>query len=397
MRRGWGGDARSGLEPVSSPGPRCTRTRPDRGTSVPSGATSTANSAAVDRLRHDGVVDPPAGPVEDTPTWTVAAVARRVGVAPATLRSWSRRYAIGPAGHRAGRYRRYTSSDVAELETMQRLAHDGMDLASAASVARRQHRGTPDPSNPDPGTPDVSITDRGSAGVDRPRAAQAVSAGEVRALVRVAQRLDADTLVHTLEASLARRDVAATWNQLCRPALTAFDGLSSGTSCIDATLVLARAVTTTLHRRFPAATVPAAPVPAGTVSASSTGRVLLACGPGEHHTLALDALLAALTEQDVPAQILGPAVPTSALLHAVEHTRPAAVFLWAQRTTTARPTVLRRLRPYVDTVVAAGPGWSTSTLDAGVRWVNTLDDAVCLARHARYAARTRPAGASTVG
>ena len=36
---------------------------------------------------------------------TVAAVARRVGVAPSTLRTWDRRYGLGPSEHVAGNHR----------------------------------------------------------------------------------------------------------------------------------------------------------------------------------------------------------------------------------------------------------------------------------------------------
>ena len=46
------------------------------------------------------------------PALTVAAVARRLGVAPATLRTWDRRYGLGPSAHAAGSHRRYTADDV---------------------------------------------------------------------------------------------------------------------------------------------------------------------------------------------------------------------------------------------------------------------------------------------
>ncbi|MSZ90543.1 MAG: MerR family transcriptional regulator, partial [Actinobacteria bacterium] len=46
---------------------------------------------------------------------TVAAVARRIGVAPATLRTWDRRYGLGPTLHEAGSHRRYCPSDLAKL------------------------------------------------------------------------------------------------------------------------------------------------------------------------------------------------------------------------------------------------------------------------------------------
>src|SRR3954454_9310242 len=55
------------------------------------------------------------------PALSVAVVARRLGVAPATLRTWARRYGVGPSEHAAGAHRRYAPSDVARLEVMRRL------------------------------------------------------------------------------------------------------------------------------------------------------------------------------------------------------------------------------------------------------------------------------------
>lgn len=66
---------------------------------------------------------------------TVAAVAARLGVAPSTLRTWDRRYGLGPSGRSAGSHRRYTPDDVARLETMRRLTLSGAAPSDAARVA----------------------------------------------------------------------------------------------------------------------------------------------------------------------------------------------------------------------------------------------------------------------
>ncbi|RBL79242.1 transcriptional regulator, partial [Streptomyces cavourensis] len=47
---------------------------------------------------------------------TTGAVARLLGVAPTTLRSWDRRYGIGPASREGGQHRRWTSADIRLLE-----------------------------------------------------------------------------------------------------------------------------------------------------------------------------------------------------------------------------------------------------------------------------------------
>ncbi|WP_432542783.1 MerR family transcriptional regulator [Kineococcus sp. SYSU DK002] len=68
-------------------------------------------------------------------TLTVAAVARRLGVAPATLRTWDRRYGLGPSEHTAGAHRRYSSADLARLVVMRRLTLEGVAPAEAARLA----------------------------------------------------------------------------------------------------------------------------------------------------------------------------------------------------------------------------------------------------------------------
>ena len=67
---------------------------------------------------------------------TVAAVARRLGVAPATLRTWDRRYGLGPSEHVEGEHRRYCPSDLAKLTMMRRLIVAGVAPCEAAEQAR---------------------------------------------------------------------------------------------------------------------------------------------------------------------------------------------------------------------------------------------------------------------
>jgi hypothetical protein len=148
--------------------------------------------------------------------------------------------------------------------------------------------------------------------------------------------LEMDMACRVVAASLAQRGVVTTWQQLCSPALVQLDGQASDADggCTDAQLLLSWAVASAL-RRLP-----------GPTTASTQHRVLLGCAPHEQHTLALEALLAALVERGVPVQMLGPAAPTVALQHATEQLQPAVVVVWAQCTATAqcRPTTPDRTR-----------------------------------------------------
>ncbi|MFI6424027.1 MerR family transcriptional regulator [Promicromonospora sp. NPDC050880] len=77
----------------------------------------------------------PGGSRTSSPGLAVAAVARRLGVAPATLRTWDRRYGLGPSGRTAGSHRRYTPDDVARLLVMRRLTLEGVAPVDAARAA----------------------------------------------------------------------------------------------------------------------------------------------------------------------------------------------------------------------------------------------------------------------
>ncbi len=71
----------------------------------------------------------------DTVGFSVGAVARRLGVAPSTLRTWNRRYGIGARELSPGRHRRYTAEDITRLEHMQKLILRGAAPADAARAA----------------------------------------------------------------------------------------------------------------------------------------------------------------------------------------------------------------------------------------------------------------------
>ena len=303
-------------------------------------------------------------PAVAEPPLTTGALARRLGVAPTTLRSWERRYGIGPAVRAEGRHRRWTPRDVALLEAMCRLTSSGVPAAEAAQVAKGAAGSHAEPR---------PVRNRKS------QAPGALPLGDVRqecrGLARAAVRLDAPAVERQLADAVGQYGTVVAWQEVMVPTLHAMGRkwASSGDRYVEVEHLLSWHVSTALRRR--------APLPGAQADVSP---VVLACAPGEQHTLPIEALNAALGELGLPTRMFGAAVPAEALTTAVRRLGPAAVVLWAQARSTASPPLARHLadirwgvkgarrRP---SVVLAGPGWSGTPARGAMRPA-TLADAV---------------------
>ncbi|MFF4055075.1 MerR family transcriptional regulator [Streptomyces sp. NPDC001668] len=290
-------------------------------------------------------------PPDTATSLTTGALARRLGVSPTTLRSWDRRYGIGPAVRTDGRHRRWTPRDIAVLEAMCRLTSAGVPPAEAARAAKE---------SASPGT----VPQRAPETPTRSRAAGTLPLGDVRqecrGLARAAVRLDAPAVEEQLTAAVETHGLAVAWQEVMVPTLHAVGRkwASSGDRYVEVEHLLSWHMSTALRRW----TRP--PVRHGDVL--GPGPVVLACVPGEQHTLALEALNAGLGELRLPTRMLGAAVPVEALTAAVDRLGPAAVVLWAQARSTASLPLARHLagaqwgvkgarrRPVV---MLGGPGW----------------------------------------
>ncbi|MBU4335695.1 MAG: MerR family transcriptional regulator [Actinobacteria bacterium] len=235
--------------------------------------------------------DPPE-PADHAPGLAVAAVARRLGVAPATLRTWDRRYGLGPSQHEAGAHRRYTAQDVGRLLVMRRLTVDGLAPSDAARVAL----GAP---------PDESAR---LLGADR----------SPQAVVDAALAADADRLAALLRLG-DEEDAVAWWTGLVAPARdqlrlrTVLDrpGQDAVLSLQQAVVEAVRRLTAERHRH-----------PAG-------GVVLLQAPPGAPRPLVLHAVAAAVPQVD--ARLVSGPVIGRHLVELAAMTRARAVVTVCER------------------------------------------------------------------
>jgi hypothetical protein len=307
------------------------------------------------------------------PRLTVAAVAHRLGIAPGTLRTWDRRYGLGPSEHAAGAHRQYTGPDLARLEVMRRLILAGVAPGEAARVALAS--AGPDHSSSlarplgSAALPDRQGRRRPGGQVLALPGADAVTRG----LGRAAMALDSGAVTTLVEAELATQGVVHTWEHVLVPVLVAAGNRWAATGeGVEVEHLLSECIVAAL-RRHSGPGVPEPPRP-----------VLLACAPEDQHALPLQVMAAGLAERGTAARVLGPALPVEALHSAVRRIGPAVLFVWSQLPTSADAAVLSGLpvtRP-ATAVVVGGPGWDTVELPARVSSTADLTGALDLVEQA---------------
>lgn len=260
---------------------------------------------------------------------TVAAVARRIGVAPATLRTWDRRYGLGPSGHVEGSHRRYSKNDVAKLVTMRRLITSGVAPSDAANRAKSFE-----------GEYSVNIL------VNEIEIAEDL----VQAICRAAETLDREFIICALRQEVMKNGVIQCWQSIIVPVLTIVGSNWEATGeGIEIEHMLTELIKSVMRESIPEE-----------FNSINARPVLLACVGEEMHSLPLHALAAALAERDISTNFLGARTPLSALCGIVNRSAPPALFLWAQLPENGDPKYFEELpdvRP-APKIVLGGPGWN---------------------------------------
>ena len=302
--------------------------------------------------------------IDAAATFPVAAVARRLGVAAATLRTWDRRYGLGPSVHEAGCHRRYTLSDLARLETMRRMVNAGVPPAQAAKLAS-------DASN-------AAIAQVAEVPHDLVEQADAVDSlmtpnapALARGLSRAALSLDSLACRAAVDQQLNTHGVLWTWEKIIAPVLVALGKRWELTNkTIEVEHLLSEVTVAALGAYADRCTDP-----------RNSRPVLLVCAPEELHSLPLYAIAAGLSEHQVSCRILGARVPHQALVSAMQRIGPSAVMVWSQTYGVVDTTRLAGLpfqRPAAK-IFAGGPGWAP-ILPNDVTRISSLKEAIDLLR-----------------
>lgn len=243
-------------------------------------------------------VRPPDVPEENL---TIGAVSRALGVPVPTVRSWEWRYQLPTGRHREGGQRRYTHDDIAALTRMRDEIAAGRGAAEAAALVA------------------AAITAPPAQVVDR--------------LLAATHRLHTQSISEALQQSLLTHGLVVTVEQVILPALREIGRQwADGSSDVAHEHLLAGAVQSWLSAQQQRANPP-----------TRSGAVVLACGPEDQHTLALEALAVLLADQGFHCRYLGAKTPVSSLVLAAQRPPARAVVVVAHldQTRAAAVTALR--------------------------------------------------------
>ena len=278
--------------------------------------------------------------------FTVAAVARRLGIAPATLRTWDRRYGLGPGEHAAGSHRRYSEDDFGRLQVMRRLIAAGIAPGDAAKRAL-----------------DADPEVKESANfADEP-------VDSLADLLLALHALDVNFVRTTLRAQLKSFGAIATWHHSIAPLLRE---LGEQWEERDHAIAMEHSLSSLLMEILGESSQVESPI--------NTRPILLTSAPEEQHVLPLYALAAALAEKSIATHLLGARTPSRAIAAVMAKNGPSAVFIWSQSSQSSQLvdfSCFPSIRP-APRIVTGGPGFADIPHPAGVVHARSIDEALSL-------------------
>jgi len=268
--------------------------------------------------------------------WGVGSVAARLGIAASTLRTWERRYDVGPSRRTAGGHRRYTEVDIERVMLTQLLIARGAPPSDAARVAHALD--------------DADLTQALSSEHGQTERESGPPEEVVKAVLDAATTDDPRRIGRLVADALHGLGAIGAWTDVVAPTLiTIGEEWSAGRLGIEAEHLASEAIAGELraHTRRLAIDEQAGPT------------IILASAEDDQHSLPILALDAALAEAGVAAHVLGARLPAPALADASARLRPRAIFLWASLPRPEDDPLWEVLAGIGvgTTVVLGGPGW----------------------------------------
>ncbi len=296
---------------------------------MPKPPHSRSSDVAAPRVHPPAPTSPDAG---SDLTWGVGAVSERLSITASTLRTWERRYGVGPSFRTQGGHRRYTDRDIDRVELMRRLVARGVSAQDAARVARSLDRDELD----------LALTD------ELQRAPARLAPDDlIDAVLAAVVTQDMERLSQLYVGLLRQGQLIEAWRDVLSPALVRMTVESSAGSLDSAAVTAAADVLMRELRSLVALE-----------RLPDTGRtsILIARNVPEIEAIPLLVIEAALVQAGVSTHVVGPEVGTRSVASMAARLRPDVLLTWGH----APDSSLRRTAEALEGVtftVRAVPAW----------------------------------------
>jgi MerR family transcriptional regulator, light-induced transcriptional regulator len=272
----------------------------------------------------------------DTPTYNLKAVVQETGIKPDTLRAWERRYGLPDPNRSSGGHRLYSQRDIDTLLWLMARQNEGLTISRAVELWRSVEGEGRDPLRiPEYASVDTNLPPVQGEEIEilRKRWAEACLAFDERTAERILAQSFAIYPVEVVCLDILQKgmsDIGKGW----------YEGKVS---------VQQEHFSSALAMRRIDAMLGASPQP------TRTGRILIACAPGEEHVFSQMLLQLLLRRRGWETIYLGANVPLDRLESSLDHVRPHLVILTAQRLSTAA-TLLEMAETLQDKGIAVAFG-----------------------------------------
>jgi len=244
----------------------------------------------------------------ETPALRIGAVARRTGVAVATLRAWESRYGVLRPGRTDGGHRLYSEEDVNRVLAVLRLTAQGWSVSAASRSVTAERSPARLGLVEGPVDPEAPGGDRSDPMTIRLR----------DELARAIRTFDAQVAEEVLDTGIARLGVAFALEDVVMPVLRDLGvGWEDDPSLIAAEHFATNTLRPRLHRLLTGARSPAAPT------------CVAAAPEPEDHELGVLAAAAIAADLGFRVTYLGSRTPGAALERSIATLRPDVVLVGA--------------------------------------------------------------------
>ncbi len=266
--------------------------------------------------------------IQNTHTYNLGVVVQETGINPDTLRAWERRYGLPMPERTDGGHRLYSERDIETVKWLLARLEEGLRIGRAASLWQELQDAGEDPLVAYPGA-EEELAPFESLGQGKGTGGEEIFSLVRDAWLEAALAFEEEKAQRILSEAFARFALQDVWEEILVKGLARVgESWYEGEITVQQEHFATSLVIQRLHNLLDAAPPPI-----------RKDVIIVACPPGEHHTVAPLLITLFLRRKGYPVIYLGANVPLMDLDKSIQVTQSSLVILTAQVLETAASLV----------------------------------------------------------